>query len=176
MSALDQDTLLNLEAPPIEVTGLVSAFGDRTIHDGLDLTVNRGEVIGVVGGSGAGKTVLLKTLIGLKEPDGGVVKIFGCDLMEASTSQWDAIERNWGVLFQSGALFTNLTVTENVEAPLIEHTQLSKPMIGRLAELKIALAGLPPEAGALKPSELSGGMIKRAGLARAFRLRIASSR
>ena len=170
MSALDQDTLLNLEAPPIEVTGLVSAFGDRTIHDGLDLTVNRGEVIGVVGGSGAGKTVLLKTLIGLKEPDGGVVKIFGCDLMEASTSQWDAIERNWGVLFQSGALFTNLTVTENVEAPLIEHTQLSKPMIGRLAELKIALAGLPPEAGALKPSELSGGMIKRAGLARALAL------
>jgi phospholipid/cholesterol/gamma-HCH transport system ATP-binding protein len=177
MSALDQDVLLDLEAPPIEVEGLVSRFGDWVVHDGLDLVVRRGEVLGVVGGSGAGKTVLLKSLIGLKEPDGGVVKIFGRNLDTASMAEWDAIERNWGVLFQSGALFTNLTVTENVEAPMIEHSRsmteharLSRAMIGRMAELKIALAGLPPEAGALKPSELSGGMVKRAGLARALAL------
>ena len=158
-------------APPIRVTGLVSRFsGDHVIHDGLDLTVKRGEVMGVVGGSGSGKTVLLKSLIGLKEPEGGVISIFGQDLATASSGEWDAIERSWGVLFQSGALFTNLTVKENVEAPMIEHTRLDKETIGRLANLKIALVGLPVEAGALKPSELSGGMIKRASLARALAL------
>ena len=161
---------LDEEAPPIEVKGLVSAYGDRVIHDGLDLTVRRGEVLGVVGGSGAGKSVLLNTLIGLKVPEAGVVKIFGQDLDRATTASWDAIERSWGVLFQQGALFSNLTVKENVAVPMQEHTRMSKSMISALSELKIAMAGLPPEAGALKPSELSGGMIKRASLARALAL------
>jgi len=164
------DDELDDKAPPIEVRGLVSAYGTHVIHDGLDLRVKRGEVLGVVGGSGAGKTVLLNTLIGLKIPEGGVVKIFGQDLDKATNAKWDAIERSWGVLFQRGALFSNLTVKENVEAPMLEHTRLPKRSISELAELKIALVGLPPEAGALKPAELSGGMIKRASLARALAL------
>ena len=167
---VDLDDTLDERAPPIEVIGLVSKFGDRVIHDHLDLKVRRGEVLGVVGGSGAGKTVLLSTLIGLKVPDGGVVKIFGQDLEKANTVKWDAIERSWGVLFQRGALFSSLTVKENVAAPMIEHTRLSKKMISDLAELKISLVGLPPEAGALKPAQLSGGMVKRASLARALAL------
>jgi phospholipid/cholesterol/gamma-HCH transport system ATP-binding protein len=170
MSEHQVEAELDDRAPPIEVKGLVSAFGDNIIHDGLDLTVRRGEVLGVVGGSGAGKSVLLNTLIGLKTPEAGVIKIFGVDLDRATTAKWDAIERSWGVLFQQGALFSNLTVKENVEAPMHEHTRLPKPMISALAELKIAMAGLPPRAGALKPSELSGGMIKRASLARALAL------
>lgn len=154
--------------PPIQVEGLVSRFGDHVVHDGLDLTVRPGEVLGLVGGSGSGKSVLLNTLIGLKEPDGGRVRIFGQDLASASAGEWEAIEQSWGVLFQQGALFSNLTVLENVSAPLIEHTGLSAPVIEDIAALKISMAGLPPEAAALKPAELSGGMIKRAGLARAL--------
>jgi len=164
------DDELDDRAPPIEVKGLVSRYGEHVIHEDLNLRVKRGEVLGVVGGSGAGKTVLLNTLIGLKIPDGGVIKIFGQDLDHASNAKWDAIERSWGVLFQRGALFSNLTVKENVAAPMQEHTNLPKQLISDLAELKIALVGLPPEAGALKPSELSGGMIKRASLARALAL------
>jgi phospholipid/cholesterol/gamma-HCH transport system ATP-binding protein len=166
---LDEDPL-DEDAPPVEVKGLVSRFGDLVVHDGVDLTVKRGEVLGVVGGSGAGKSVLLNTLIGLREPDGGEVRLFGRDLARASERQWGAIERNWGVLFQQGALFSNLTVRENVAAPMFEHTKLPKAEILRLADLKISLVGLPPEAGIRKPSELSGGMKKRAGLARALAL------
>ena len=122
---------LDDRAPPIEVKDLVSRYGDHVIHDGLNLRVRRGEVLGVVGGSGAGKSVLLNTLIGLKVPDGGVVKIFGQDLDLASNAKWDAIERSWGVLFQHGALFSNLTVKENVSAPMQEHTTLPKRLISR---------------------------------------------
>lgn len=159
---------LDAEAPPIEVQGLVSAFGETVIHDGLDLTVKHGEVLGVVGGSGTGKSVLLNTIIGLKEPEGGSVRIFGQDIQLASRRKWSAIERRWGVLFQAGALFSSLTVRENVAAPLFEHTDLPRREVYDLADLKIALVGLPPRAGSLKPSELSGGMRKRAGLARAL--------
>ncbi len=158
------------ESYPIEVEGLVSRFGDKVVHEGLDLKVRRGEVLGVVGGSGAGKSVLLRTLIGLKAPDGGVVKVFGQDVHTVSERRLQSIERRWGVLFQSGALFTNLTVKENVAAPMHEHANLDAKTVSDLAELKIALVGLPPHAGDLKPSELSGGMIKRAGLARALAL------
>ena len=158
------------DAEPIVVEGLISRFGAHVVHDGLDLVVRRGEVLGVVGGSGSGKSVLLNTLIGLKTPDGGRVRIFGRYLEKADAADWAAIERNWGVLFQAGALFSNLTVRENVAAPLIEHTRLSKDLIAGLADLKIALAGLAAEAGDLKPAELSGGMIKRAALARALAL------
>lgn len=156
--------------PPVEVRGLVSRFGDHIVHDGLDLTVNRGEIMGLVGGSGAGKSVLLRTLIGLKQPDGGEVLIFGQDVHHSSQKRMHAIERRWGVLFQTGALFTNLTVRENVTAPMHEHAHLSHRTMHELAELKLALVGLPPGTGDLKPSELSGGMIKRAGLARALAL------
>jgi phospholipid/cholesterol/gamma-HCH transport system ATP-binding protein len=161
---------LDENAPPIEVRGLLSQFGDRVIHQDLNLTVPRGQVVGVVGGSGAGKSVLLNTIIGLKAPEGGTVKIFGQDIRFARRRQWSAIERRWGVLFQQGALWSNLTVKENVAAPMFEHTDMQRGEIGELADLKIALVGLPGGAGALKPSELSGGMIKRASLARALAL------
>lgn len=166
----EHEGVLDEDAPPIVVTDLQSRFGDNVIHDGLDLTVHRGQIMGVVGGSGTGKSVLLNTIIGLKQPDGGAVKLFGKDLATAGRRQWSAINRRWGVLFQQGALFSSLTVRENVAAPLHEHTKLSAAEINELADLKIALSGLPPRAGALKPSELSGGMIKRAALARALAL------
>jgi phospholipid/cholesterol/gamma-HCH transport system ATP-binding protein len=155
---------------PIQVKGLVSAFGDRVIHKDLDLTVASGEVLGVVGGSGAGKSVLLNTIIGLKRPEGGTVKVFGEDINRLNEHGMEQIEQRWGVLFQNGALFSNLTVRENVAAPFFEHTTLSRPEIYDLCDLKIALTGLPPHAGSLKPSELSGGMRKRAALARALAL------
>lgn len=154
--------------PVIEVSGLVSRFGDRVIHDHLNLTVYRGEVFGVVGGSGAGKSVLLNTIIGLKDPDGGSIKVFDQDLQQSTQRELNEIERRWGVLFQNGALFSNLTVLENVSAPLFEHTRLSRSAIREIAEIKIGLTGLPPYAANLKPSELSGGMRKRAALARAL--------
>jgi phospholipid/cholesterol/gamma-HCH transport system ATP-binding protein len=157
-------------APPIEVHGLVSRFGDHVVHDGLDLEVRRGEVLGLVGGSGAGKSVLLRTLIGLKRPDGGQVKVFGEDVHAASERSLQAIEQRWGVLFQSGALFTNLTVRENVSAPMFEYSRMPRRTMDELADLKLALVGLQPGVGDLKPSELSGGMVKRAGLARALSL------
>ncbi|MCR5879795.1 ABC transporter ATP-binding protein [Phenylobacterium sp. J367] len=156
--------------PAIEVRGLINAFDDHVVHDRVDLTVERGEVMGVVGGSGAGKSVLLNSIIGLREPQGGTIRVFGNDLNTASRRRWEAINRSWGVLFQQGALFSNLTVKENVAAPMFEHTNLSRAEIYELAELKIALVGLRPDAGVLKPAELSGGMRKRAGLARALAL------
>ena len=166
----DPESPLDLEAPPIEVRGLVSSYGDNLIHDHLDLVVPRGDVVGVVGGSGAGKSVLLNTIIGLREPQGGSVRVFGQDIRYARRRTLTAIERRWGVLFQQGALWSNLTVRENVAAPMFEHTSMPRREIDELADLKIVLAGLPAGAGALKPSELSGGMIKRAGLARALAL------
>ena len=161
---------LDAPGPVIEVRGLRSVFGDHIVHEGLDLTVDRGQVMGVVGGSGTGKSVLLNTIIGLRRPQAGTVKVFGQDIAHVSERRWSAIERRWGVLFQQGALFSNLTVRENVAAPLFEHTKLSRREIYDLADLKIALVGLRPDAGGLKPAELSGGMRKRTGLARALAL------
>ena len=125
----EDDDLLDDGAPPIEVVGLESRFGDNVVHQNLDLTVQRGQIIGVVGGSGSGKSVLLNTIIGLKYPDAGSVKLFGKDLATAGRRQWSAINRRWGVLFQQGALFSSLTVRENVAAPLHEHTTLSRAEI-----------------------------------------------
>jgi phospholipid/cholesterol/gamma-HCH transport system ATP-binding protein len=158
------------DPPPIEVIDLVSAFDDRVIHDHLNLTVKSGEVLGVVGGSGAGKSVLLNTIIGLKAPEEGQVKVFGHDIQRSSERDMTEIEQRWGVLFQNGALFSNLSVLENVAAPMFEHTHMSKAEINALAEVKIGLTGLPAHAGMLKPAELSGGMRKRAALARALAL------
>jgi phospholipid/cholesterol/gamma-HCH transport system ATP-binding protein len=156
--------------PPIQVRGLVSRFGDHVIHDGLDLEVRAGEVFGLVGGSGSGKSVLLNTLTGLKRPDGGSVLLFGEDLHRASAEEVSAIKRSWGILFQQGALFSNLSILENVSAPLIEHTGLPADEVEDVSMLKLALAGYPKDSAALKPAELSGGMIKRAALARALAL------
>jgi phospholipid/cholesterol/gamma-HCH transport system ATP-binding protein len=167
---MEEEPALREDVPPVQVRGLRSEFDDHVVHDNLDLTVNRGEILGVVGGSGSGKSVLLNTLIGLKEPEGGEVRIFGRNIAKASNRQWTAIERRWGVLFQQGALFSNLTVRENVAAPMHEHTDLPKKTIEELADLKVALVGLPSQAADQKPSELSGGMKKRAGLARALAL------
>lgn len=169
-AALSDEQLLDQDGPAIEVKGLRSAFGDHVVHENLDLTVKRGEILGVVGGSGTGKSVLLNTIIGLRNPDAGQVTVFGQQLWRASRRRWSALERSWGVLFQGGALFSNLTIRENVAAPMFEHTRLTRRECYELADLKIAMVGLRPEAGSLKPSELSGGMRKRAGLARALAL------
>jgi phospholipid/cholesterol/gamma-HCH transport system ATP-binding protein len=152
----------------IRIQGLVSRFGEHVVHDGLDLEVRKGEVLGLVGGSGAGKSVLLNALIGLRQPDGGQVEVLGVDLLKASDRERHDLESRWGVLFQNGALFSALSVRENVGAPLIEHTKLPRRMVDEIAELKISMTGLPANAGALHPAELSGGMRKRAGLARAI--------
>ena len=129
----------------IEVRGLLSQFGEQVIHRDLDLDVVRGEVLGVVGGSGTGKTVLLNSIIGLKEPEGGTIRIFGHDVGEATDAERADVERRTGVLFQQGALFSALTVLENVAAPMVEHTSLPKDTIRELAEMKIAMVGLKPE-------------------------------
>ena len=154
----------------IEVRGLLSQFGEQVIHRDLDLDVVRGEVLGVVGGSGTGKTVLLNSIIGLKEPEGGTISIFGHDVGGATDEQRAEVERRTGVLFQQGALFSSLTVLENVASPMVEHTKLPKNTIRELAEMKIAMVGLKPESHHQKPAELSGGMRKRVGLARALSL------
>ena len=156
--------------PPIEVRGLVNAFGDRVIHEDLDLTVKAGEVLGVVGGSGTGKTVLLSSILGLRQPTAGTIKLFGEDTAHMTRDQRDEVEKRWGVLFQHGALFSSLTVLENVASPLLEHSGLPSDTIRELAEMKIAMVGLGPESHYLKPAELSGGMRKRVGLARALSL------
>jgi phospholipid/cholesterol/gamma-HCH transport system ATP-binding protein len=156
--------------PVIEVRGLVNRFGDQTVHDGLDLDVWRGEILGIVGGSGSGKSVLLRSIIGLIRPQAGEIRVFGTDVVRASEAELMRLEERWGVLFQDGALFSSLTVLENVMVPMQEHLTLEPAMLRELAALKIAMVGLPPEAGAKYPAELSGGMRKRAGLARALAL------
>ena len=154
----------------IEVRGLVNRFGDNVVHEGLDLDVYRGEVLGVVGGSGTGKSVLLRSIVGLVKPAAGSVKVFGTDVLDAPEAERDAIERRWGVMFQGGALFSSLNVRQNVEAPMREQLHLQPSTREALAELKISMVGLPPDACPKYPSELSGGMQKRAGLARALAL------
>lgn len=154
----------------VEVRGLVSRFGAQVVHDGLDLDVRRGEVMGIVGGSGSGKSVLLRTIVGLRKPDGGSAKLFGAELATLPDAERRRYESRLGLLFQDGALFSSLTVAENVKVPLLEHHALDPALLDDLARLKIRLAGLPGDAGRKYPSELSGGMRKRAGLARALAL------
>lgn len=154
--------------PAIRVTALSTAFGSRFIHEGLDLEVRRGEIMGLIGGSGTGKSVLLNTILGLNGPRSGGVQLFGFDIHDPA--QRGEAERRIGVLFQNGALFSALTVRENVEAPMVEHTTMPREFIAALAAFKLRLVGLPEDAGGKRPSELSGGMRKRAGIARAIAL------
>jgi phospholipid/cholesterol/gamma-HCH transport system ATP-binding protein len=155
----------------IEVRGLVNRFGEQVLHDGLDLDIRRGEVIGVVGGSGTGKSVLLRSIIGLQTPEAGEIEVLGENMVDRSEDEAKNIRRRWGILFQNGALFSTLTVAENVEVPIREYFPFLKPpLLDEIASYKIAMGGLPPDAGPKYPAELSGGMVKRAGLARALAL------
>ena len=154
----------------IQVRDLKTQFGDQVIHEHLDLDIYSGEVLGIVGGSGTGKSVLLRTILGLNRPVAGSIEIFGKMRSQMTPEEAHAAERRWGVLFQDGALFSSLTVAQNIQVPLKEHLKLPQPLMDEIAALKIALVGLPMEAGPKFPSELSGGMRKRAGLARALAL------
>ncbi|HWI23888.1 MAG TPA: ABC transporter ATP-binding protein [Lysobacter sp.] len=159
------------DAPIIRVRGLVNRFGDQVVHEGLDLDVRRGEILGVVGGSGTGKSVLMRSILGLRTPDAGEIEVLGVDARSGDSASRLHIERNTGVLFQDGALFSSLTVGENVQVPLKEHCpDLPDSLNYELALLKVKLAGLPADAIDKLPSQLSGGMRKRAGLARALAL------
>ena len=154
----------------IKIRGLVNAFGTKVIHDHLDLDVYRGEVLGVVGGSGTGKSVLMRTIIGLNRPREGTIEVFGQKSGNAENARMRAVEMRWGVLFQEGALFSSQTVAENIQVPLREYTHMSPQLMNEIAAIKLTMVGLPEDAGPKYPSELSGGMKKRAGLARALAL------
>ncbi|MBA4490397.1 ABC transporter ATP-binding protein [Paracoccus sp. S1E-3] len=154
----------------IEVRGLRNQFGDHVVHDNLDLDLRRGEILGVVGGSGTGKSVLLRSIVGLVTPQAGEIRVFGQDIRKLSGPARESVERRWGVNFQDGALFSALTVRENVEVPLRAVPHLGDEDRERLAGLKVSMAGLPVNANPKFPSDLSGGMRKRAGLARALAL------
>ena len=156
--------------PVVRIRGLRNQFGSHVVHENLDLDVWRGEIIGVVGGSGSGKSVLLRAIIGLGQPAAGSIHLFGEDVATLSEARRTELERRCGVLFQNGALFSSLTVAENVAVALNEHHDIAPAMVERLALLKIALAGLPLDAASKFPSQLSGGMVKRAALARALAL------
>jgi phospholipid/cholesterol/gamma-HCH transport system ATP-binding protein len=160
-----------MAAPPaIVLRGIVKRFGPQLIHDGVDLEVRRGEVMGLIGGSGSGKSVLLRSVIGLHRPNAGRVEVLGSDTAALDAAGRAALRERCGVLFQEGALFSSLTVAENIQAPLRERHRLPRHLLDELARLKLSLVGLPPAAGCRFPSELSGGMRKRAGLARAMAL------
>ncbi|MDR3500526.1 MAG: ABC transporter ATP-binding protein [Parvibaculum sp.] len=154
----------------IEVKGLTTRFGDNVVHENLNLEVRRGEIIGIVGGSGTGKSVLLHTILGLKKPDAGNISVFGLDLTTMPDDERRLQERRWGVLFQDGALFSGLTVAQNIQVPFREHLNMNPVLMDELAAVKIEMVGLRGSAAVLYPSELSGGMTKRAGLARALAL------
>lgn len=154
----------------ITVRGLAKRFGTQQIWNGLDLKVYRGEIIGIVGGSGQGKSVLLRVITGLVKPDAGKIEVFGRDVAELAPEERLEMEVRWGVLFQDGALFSSLTVLQNIQVPMREHLDLPQSIMDDLAFLKLTMVGLPPVAAHKYPSELSGGMRKRAGLARALAL------
>ena len=156
--------------PVLEVQGLVNRFGSQVVHDGLNMEVREDEVFGIVGGSGTGKSVLLRSVLGLQRPQAGTIRIEGRDITQMSPAQLNTVKARYGVTFQQGALFSALTVMQNVQLPMLEHLQLSAHERDELAMLKVRLAGLPADAACKFPSQLSGGMIKRAALARALAL------
>ena len=154
----------------LEVRGIVNRFDTQVIHDGLDMQVYERDVFGIVGGSGSGKSVLLRTIIGLQHPRAGVVLIAGHDLRQLSNTELRSVKAQYGVTFQAGALYSSLTVLQNVQFPMIEHLQLPAEARAELALLKIRLVGLPADAAGKYPAQLSGGMVKRVALARALAL------
>jgi len=156
--------------PVIEVQGLVNRFGSQVVHDGLDMQVMQHEVFGIVGGSGTGKSVLLRSILGLQRPQAGSVRIEGHDITRASEAQLRPIKARYGVAFQSGALYSGLTVLQNVQLPMLEYLDLEAAVLDELARLKIGLVGLNADAAEKYPAELSGGMVKRAAIARALAL------
>jgi phospholipid/cholesterol/gamma-HCH transport system ATP-binding protein len=156
--------------PVIQVRGLKNRFGAQVVHDGLDMEVRQNEIFGVVGGSGAGKSVLLRSILGLRHPDAGTVQLYGRDVKTLAASDRSSLVQSYGVTFQNGALISSLTVAQNIQLPLREHYSLSEKTLDELAEMNLVLVGLQPEAGVKFPSQLSGGMIKRAALARALAL------
>ncbi len=156
---------------PIRIRGLTNAFGDFVVHEELDLDVKRGEILGVVGGSGSGKSVLMRSIIGLQIPKHGCIEVFGKDITDAEPDTVIGVRNRWGVLFQGGALFSTLTVAENVQVPLKQfYPELKQELLDEIARYKTVLTGLPADAANKFPAELSGGMKKRAGLARALSL------
>lgn len=154
----------------VEMHQVFTRFGDKVVHEGLDLQIRRGEIFAIVGGSGSGKSTLLREMILLHTPDSGTVKVLGCDLDGISDEQAASLRQRCGVMFQKGGLFGTLTVSENIGLPLREHSDLDERSINDIAALKLSLSGLEPESAGLYPAELSGGMLKRAALARALAL------
>lgn len=154
----------------IKVRGLTTAYGTHVVHDELDLDVKRGEILGVIGPSGTGKSVLLRAIVGLKRPETGTVEVFGRNVTDLEGDDLREVQNLWGIMFQDGALFSNLTVRENVMVPMREHTDLPEPLMKQLADQKLRMSGLDDSAGPKFPSDLSGGMRKRAALARALAL------
>lgn len=158
------------QTPAISVRNLTVQFGEKNVLDGLSLDVRRGEILGLVGASGGGKSVLLRTIIGLIPPRGGHIAIMGAETDYGDTAAMQDIGRHWGILFQQGALFSSLTVQQNVQFPMRENLELSQTLLDELATAKLEMVGLSPDDGNKFPSELSGGMTKRAALARALAL------
>ena len=154
----------------VEVQGVVNRFGAQIVHDGIDMQVFEGEVFGIIGGSGAGKSVLLRTILGLRRPNAGSVRFLGRELASLSAAQLHALKASYGVTFQQGALFSSLNVCQNVQLPMLEHLRLTPRALDELALMRLQLVGLPSEAALKYPAQLSGGMIKRAALARALAL------
>jgi phospholipid/cholesterol/gamma-HCH transport system ATP-binding protein len=154
----------------IEVDAVVTRFGAQKVHDGVTFRVPRGQIVAVIGGSGSGKSVLLREIIGLMRPAAGLISVLGTDVGRASEEELNALRRRFGMMFQDGALFSSLTVFDNVATPLREQTRVPEHLLAPLVQLRIALAGLPPSAAPKMPSELSGGMRKRAAIARALAL------
>jgi phospholipid/cholesterol/gamma-HCH transport system ATP-binding protein len=156
--------------PVIKVRGLENRFGEQVVHQGLDLDVMPGEILGVVGGSGSGKSVLMRSIIGLQTPSAGQIEVLGRPIEANVATEDRELTRRWGILFQGGALFSGLTVAENIQVPLKEYFSLSTKLMDEIAAYKVAMVGLPPDAAPKYPAQLSGGMTKRAALARALAL------
>ncbi len=161
---------MNSNAVVISVREIVNRFGSQVVHDGVSFDVRSGEIFGIVGGSGSGKSVLLKTMLGLRTPDAGVVEVEGKDIHHMSNDELRDVKRRYGVTFQQGALFSSLTVAENITLPVVEALRLEESTLTALVELRLRMVGLPLDAAAKFPSQLSGGMIKRVALGRALAL------
>lgn len=154
----------------LEIDSLTTRIGSQLVHDGLSLRIRRGELVALIGGSGTGKSVLLREILGLMRPTAGRIRLLGTDVWSASEPELAAMRRRFGMLFQEGALFSSLDVATNVATPLLEHAEVPPSLLARLVDLRLSLAGLPPDAGTKLPSQLSGGMRKRAAIARALAL------